>query len=73
MGFLDSEAPLSTRELAVRAIEASDMDTQDEVLAKIVANKIVYVTRVQEKRRNISRAGMRADVCIWAAPIRESD
>jgi hypothetical protein len=64
--FLESEGPLSTRELTALAIKASDMDTLDEVLAKIVANKIVYIMRAQEKRRAIRRAGMRDGACIWA-------
>jgi len=64
--FLESEGPLSTRELAARAIKTSGMDTLDEVLAKIVANKIVYIMRAQEKRRAIRRAGVRDGACIWA-------
>jgi hypothetical protein len=48
IGFLESEGQLSTRELAARVIKASHMDTLDEVLAKVVANKIVYVMRAQE-------------------------
>lgn len=66
LGFLESEGPLSTRELAARAIKASDMDTRDEVLAKIVANKIVYIMRAQEKRRVICRAGIRDGASVWA-------
>ncbi len=69
VGFLESEGPLSTRELAARAIKASDMDTLDEVLAKVVANKIVYVMRAQEKRRVIQRGGLRDGACIWALPV----
>lgn len=65
LGFLESEGPLSTRELAARAIKASGMDTLDGVLAKVVANKVVYVMRAQEKRRAIRRVAMRADVCVW--------
>ena len=66
MGFLESEGPLSTHELAARAIKASGMDTLDEVLAKVVANKIVYIMRTQEKRRAIGRAGIKDGACIWA-------
>jgi hypothetical protein len=66
VGFLEAEGPLSTRELAARAIKASDMDTQDDMLAKIVANKIVYIKRAQEKRKTIRRAGMRDGACIWS-------
>jgi len=64
-GFLESEGQLSTRELAQRVLTASGMDTRDKVLAKVVANKLVYVLRAQEKRGKIGRAGMRADVCVW--------
>jgi alpha-D-ribose 1-methylphosphonate 5-triphosphate synthase subunit PhnI len=39
VGFLETEGPLSTRELAALAIKASDMDTQDDMLAKIMTNK----------------------------------
>jgi hypothetical protein len=66
-GFLESEGPLSTRELAQRVLTASRMDTRDKVLAQTVANKLVYVLRAQEKRGKVRRAGMRADVCIWSA------
>jgi hypothetical protein len=65
-GFLESEGPLSTRELAQRVLTHSGMDTRDKVLAQTVANKLIYVMRAQEKRGKIGRAGMRADVCIWA-------
>jgi len=57
--------PLSTRELAARAIKASDIDTLDQVSLKIAANKIVYVMRAQEKRRAICRAGIRDGASIW--------
>src|SRR5579859_6529814 len=57
-GFLESEGQLSTRELAQRVLTASGMDTRDKVLAKVVANKLVYVLRAQEKRGKIGRAGM---------------
>jgi hypothetical protein len=36
------------------------------VLAKVVANKIVYVMRAQEKRRAIRRAGIKDGACIWS-------
>jgi hypothetical protein len=68
VGFLETEGPLSTRELAALAIKASDMDTQDDMLAKIVTNKIVYIMRAQEKRLAILRAGIKDGVCIWASP-----
>ena len=66
MGFLESEGPLSTRDLAQRVLTASGMDTADKVLAQTVTHKIVYLMRAQEKRGKVRRAGMRADVCIWA-------
>jgi hypothetical protein len=68
LGFLESEGKLSTRELAQRVLTASGMDTTDKVLAKTVANKLIYVLRVQDKKRAIIRAGMRGDVCVWAMP-----
>lgn len=67
LGFLETEGPLSTRDLAQRVLTASGMDTADKVLSKTVANKLVYVLRAQEKRGKVRRAGMRADVCVWAA------
>jgi len=66
-GFLESEGPLSTRDLAQRVLTHSGMDTADKVLAQTVAQKLVYILRAQEKRGKIGRAGMRADVCIWAS------
>jgi hypothetical protein len=42
------------------------MDTLDQVLAKIVANKIAYIMRAQEKRRAICRAGIKAGASILA-------
>jgi len=67
MALLESEGPLSTRELASKVIVRCQMDTQDTVLAQTVANKIVYVMRAQEKRRAIRRAGIKDGACIWAA------
>lgn len=63
--FLEEEGPLSTRELAARAIKASDMDPLDQVLATIVANKIVYIMRAQEKRRVVIRPGVREGAALW--------
>ncbi|HMH64608.1 MAG TPA: hypothetical protein VK515_03410 [Rhizomicrobium sp.] len=65
-GFLQSEGPLSTRELAQRVLVHSGMDTRDRVLVQTVTNKLIYVMRAQEKRGKVRRAGKRADVCIWA-------
>jgi hypothetical protein len=66
VGFLESQGRLSTRELAARAIEASGMDTTDAVLAKVVANKIVYIMRAQEKRGKVKRTGARRNTaCVW--------
>jgi hypothetical protein len=67
VGFLESEGPLSTRELAQRVLTHSGMDALDKVLSHTVANKVVYVMRAQEKRGKIRRAGKRGDACVWAA------
>lgn len=66
VGFLGSAGPLSTRELAQRVLIHSGMDAHDKVLAQTVTNKLVYVMRAQEKRGKVKRAGMRADVVVWA-------
>jgi len=68
LSFLESDGPLSTRELAVRAVKASNMDAADTMLTKTVTNKVVYVMRAQEKRRAVQRAGMKDGVCLWAIP-----
>jgi hypothetical protein len=68
MRFLESEGPLSTRELAQRVLTASGMDAADKVLAHTVACKIIYIMRAQEKRRAIGRAGIKDGACLWLMP-----
>jgi hypothetical protein len=45
------------------------MDTTDTVLSKIVANKIVYIMRAQEKRCAVQRAGVKDGASIWALSV----
>jgi hypothetical protein len=42
------------------------MDILDEVLAKIVANKVDYIAGAQEKRGTACRAGMKNGASFWA-------
>lgn len=64
-GFLASEGPLSTRQLAELAMTASGLDASDKVLAKSVAHKIVYAMRAQEIRGKITRIGKSKGACVW--------
>jgi hypothetical protein len=65
-GFLDSEGPLSTRQLAERCMKQSGLDESDKVLAKAVAFRIVQAARLQEMRGTLLRKGKLRGVCIWA-------
>jgi hypothetical protein len=45
LGFLEFEAPLSTRQFSERAMKASGQHAGDKVLGKAVAHKIVNSMR----------------------------
>jgi len=66
MGFLESEGPLSTVQLAQRAMVASGLDAGDKVLAKSVALKIVWAMRAQHLRGKVDDAGRVKGTRIWA-------
>jgi hypothetical protein len=70
MRVLESEGPLSTREMTLRILRSEGMDTADEVLIQTVVQKITHIMRRKERLGAIVRAGMRADVCVWACPIK---
>jgi hypothetical protein len=65
-GFLESEGPLSTKQLAERAMLASNLDASDKVLAKSVAFKIVQAMRAQHIRGKVQDAGRVKGARIWA-------
>ena len=66
--FLESEGPLSTPQLAIRAMKASGLDTGDKVLAKAVTMRIVYAMRAQHKRGKIGDAGKKMGARVWKIP-----
>jgi hypothetical protein len=68
-GFLESEGPLSTRQLAERAMTASGLDAGDKVMAKAVAHKIVYAMRAQHLRGKVHDAGRAKGARVWAVPL----
>lgn len=65
-GFLESEGPLSTKQLAERAMTAANLDVADKVLAKSVALKIVQAMRQQYIRGTIEDAGRVKGARMWA-------
>lgn len=65
-GFLESEGPLSTRQLAERAMASAGLDVDDKVLAKSVAFKVVQAMRAQFKRGTIADAGRVKGTRVWA-------
>jgi hypothetical protein len=65
-GFLEAEGPLSTRQLAERAMTASGLDASDKVLGKAVAHKIVYAMRAQHLRGKVDDGGRVRGARIWA-------
>lgn len=64
-GFLESEGPLSTRDLAQRAMKASGLDATDKVLAKSVGFRIVQAMRAQHLRGRILDAGRIRGMRVW--------
>lgn len=67
-GFLEAEGPLTTSELAERAMKASGLEPADKVLAKTVILKIVQAMRQQELRERVKGVGKRRGVRVWALP-----
>ena len=65
-GFLESEGPLNTRQLAERAVKALGFETGDKVLTKTIALKIVQAMRQQYLRGTIGDAGKFRGARIWA-------
>jgi hypothetical protein len=65
-GFLESEGPLSTRQLAERCMTASGLNVSDKVLGKAVAFKIIQAMRAQHKRGKMADAGRARGARIWA-------
>jgi hypothetical protein len=69
LGFLESEEPLSTRELGQRVLTHSGMDTRDKVLSHTVTNGLIYVMRTLEKREG--KKGWDAGRCVCLGQARE--
>lgn len=64
-GFLEAEGPLSTRQLAERAMKHRGLDTGDKVLTKAVCFRIVQALRLQWKRGKIGDAGRDKGARVW--------
>jgi hypothetical protein len=69
-GFIEAEGPLSTPQLAQRAMKASGLDAGDKVLAKAITLRIVHAMRGQEKRHKMRRVEKLRNVCVWGATYR---
>ena len=65
-GFLEAEGPLTTKQLAERAMKATGLDQGDKVLAKAVCLRIVHAMRAQFKRGKVEDAGRVKGNRIWA-------
>ncbi len=65
MRALREEGPLDTRELARRVMAAKGFDTDDAILAKTVAYKVVQALRMQHLRGGVGDAGKRKGVRVW--------
>ncbi len=68
-GFLESEGPLSTRQLAERAMKSAGLDAGDKVLARSVAYRIVQAMRAQHLRGGIADGGRAKGARIWALKV----
>jgi len=62
------EAPLDTRELALRVMRAKGMDESDKVLRSTVAHRVVQALSMQVKRGMVASDGKRDGVRLWRAP-----
>ena len=71
-GFLESEGPLSTVQLAQRAMAASGLDANDKVLAKTVSYKIVQAMRAQHIRGKVFDAGRAKGARVWSLTAPDS-
>lgn len=66
LAALKAEGPLDTRELTHRIMVAKGMDTEDKVLAKAVALRVVQTLRMKSRRHGeIDGTFRRKGVCLW--------
>ena len=62
---LAKEAPLDTRELALRVIRSKGLDQGDGVLRKTIAYRIVQALSITAKRDKLGSEGKRKGVRVW--------
>ena len=66
---LKEEGPLSTTDLAERIVAAKGLDSNDKVLRKAIAFRLVHALRQQHIRGIIGDVGKRKGVRIWKLPV----
>ena len=64
--ILKKHGPMTTRDIAVRAIAAKEMDTSDPALVTAITNKLVYVVRMLQGQGRVRRVGRKDCVFVWA-------
>jgi hypothetical protein len=63
-----ARGPLTTRDLSQHVMKAKGLDTNDRVLTKGIAARLIHALRMQAKRGNIRLAGKRQGVSLWKLP-----
>jgi hypothetical protein len=61
------QGPMNTRDLSLAIMKAKGLDTNDRVLAKAVASRLINILRKQLLRGSIVDGGKFKGVRIWAA------
>ncbi|HEX8168896.1 MAG TPA: hypothetical protein VF601_24295 [Beijerinckiaceae bacterium] len=62
------DGPLTTRQLAIRVMQAKGLDAGDKVLAKALASRLIHALRQQCRRGLLKGDEKRAGVRVWALP-----
>jgi hypothetical protein len=65
--FLAADGPLSTRQLAERAMERFGLDRSDRVFIRSVSLKITHAMRQEHKRGKVGSDGRIGTARIWSA------
>jgi hypothetical protein len=63
---LREHGPMTTKELALHLMAAKGLDTDDNVLARTIANRLIHSLRMQAMRGRVLMDGKRKGVCVWA-------
>lgn len=63
------DGPLTTRQLAIKVMEAKGLNTGDKVLAKVIANRLINILVPQLRKGRLADGGKVRGVRVWKLPI----